>query len=149
MPVEMAPCHRGVSAFNSKRCEVRDVSLPSYAAADEIHIRAFQWCLGQLFGTSCGRRGPERAVALELSEKPVAPHKPAHRGLRTIGRSKPSDARLKLRFSGLLATETGTSSAASGSTFVAVLDRRACERSVGGILIDVAFDPKGGPAAIG
>ena len=52
-------------AFGS--VEVRDVSLPSYAAADEIHIRKGNGTLvsssGNLWADS-----PERAIALEISE---------------------------------------------------------------------------------
>ncbi len=123
--------------------EVRDVSLPSYAAADEIHIRKNDGTLvsssGQLWADS-----PERAVALELSE-----NLSRLTGRRIASEPWPfeayPDARVEVRFSELLASETGQFTA-SGQYFVAVLDGSR-ERS-GLFDLTVPFDPKGGPASI-
>lgn len=123
--------------------EVRDVSLPSYAAADEISIQNAE---GTLVSSSdvLWADAPERAVALELSANLA----------RLTGRriaSEPwpfeafPDARLEVRFSDLLATETGQFRA-SGQYFVGVTDGRR-ERS-GLFDLSVAFDPEGGPNAI-
>ena len=123
--------------------EVRDVSLPSYAAADEIHIRKSNGTLvsssNQLWADA-----PGRAVALELSENL------SRLTTRRVA-SEPwpfeayPDARLEVRFSELLASDAGQFTA-SGQYFVAVADGRR-ERS-GLFDLSVAYDPKGGPAAI-
>ncbi|MGB3244186.1 MAG: ABC-type transport auxiliary lipoprotein family protein [Sulfitobacter sp.] len=123
--------------------EVRDVSLPSYAAADEISLQGED---GKLTSSSgiLWADAPERAVALELSQNLA----------RITGRriaSEPwpfeayPDARLELRFAELVAT-TGGQFKASGQYFVAVEDGRR-ERS-GLFDQSVAFDPEGGPSAI-
>lgn len=123
--------------------EVRDVSLPSYAAADEISL---QDETGKLTSSSgvLWADAPERAVALELSQNLA----------RITGRriaSEPwpfeayPDARLELRFAELVATTAGQFKA-SGQYFVAVQDGRR-ERS-GLFEQTVAFDPEGGPSAI-
>jgi hypothetical protein len=128
-------------AFGS--VEVRDVSLPSYAAADEIHIRQADGTLtsssDQLWADA-----PERAVALEISES-------LSRLTDRRVASEPwpfevyPDARLELRFSELLATDAGQFRA-TGQYFVAVLNGGR-ERS--GLFDEsVTFDPKAGPAAI-
>ncbi|MBW4962431.1 membrane integrity-associated transporter subunit PqiC [Sulfitobacter sp. CW3] len=128
-------------AFRS--VEVRDVSLPSYAAADEIHIRQNDGTLVSSTDTLWAD-APERAVALEISESLS----------RLTGRpiaSEPwpfeayPDARLELRFTELLATETGQFRAA-GQYFVAV-SGGGRERS-GLFDQSVQFDPKSGPAGI-
>ncbi len=123
--------------------EVRDVSLPSYAAADEITMRAAD---GTLTSSSdvLWADAPERAIALELS--------------RNLSRltdrriaSEPwpfeafPDARLEIRFAELVATEAGQF-VTSGQYFVAVTDGRR-ERS-GLFDLSVPFDPAGGPNAI-
>ena len=140
--VEMPPVTERVGIqFNA--VEVRDVSLPSYAAADEIHMRASN---GALVSSSdeLWADAPERAVVLELSENL------SRLTSRRIA-SEPwpfeayPDARLELRFSELLATEAGQFRA-SGQYFVAVLTGG---REKSGLFdLSVAFDPKGGPAAI-
>ena len=140
--VDMPPVTEQVSIrFNS--VEVRDVSLPSYAAADEIHVRESNGTLVSSSDELCAD-SPERAVALELSEN-------LSRLTNRRIASEPwpfeayPDARLELRFSELLAAETGQFRA-SGQYFVAV-STGGSERS-GLFDLTVAFDPKGGPAAI-
>lgn len=123
--------------------EVRDVSLPSYAAADEIHTQADD---GTLTSSSdvLWADAPERAIALELSQNL------ARLTDRRVA-SEPwpfealPDARLEVRFAELVAT-TGGSFRASGQYFVAVEDGRR-ERS-GLFDLSTPFDPAGGPAAI-
>lgn len=123
--------------------EVRDVSLPSYAAADEIHIRKNN---GTLVSSTdeLWADAPERAVALELSEN-------LSRLTNRRIASEPwpfeayPDARLEIRFSELLPSESGQFRA-SGQYFVAVADG-ARERS-GLFNLAVPFDPNGGPASI-
>jgi uncharacterized lipoprotein YmbA len=123
--------------------EVRDVSLPTYAAADEIHTQIEDGTLVSspdvLWADS-----PERSVALELSQNLA----------RLTGRRIASEpwpfeafpqARLEVRFSELLATETGRFRA-SGQYFVAVRDGGR-ERS-GLFEQEVLFDPAGGPPAL-
>lgn len=123
--------------------EVRDVSLPSYAAADEITVQGAD---GTLTSTSdiLWADAPERAIALELSQNLA----------RLTGRriaSEPwpfeafPDARLEVRFAELVASSAGTFRT-SGQYFVAVEDGRR-ERS-GLFDLDVDFDPDGGPNAI-
>jgi uncharacterized lipoprotein YmbA len=128
-------------AFGS--VEVRDVSLPSYAAANEIHTQTDD---GTLISSSkvLWADAPERAVALELSQNLARMS-----GRRIASEPWPfeaqPEARLEIRFAELVAT-TGGSFRASGQYFVAVGDGRR-ERS--GLLdLTVPFDPQGGPAAI-
>lgn len=123
--------------------EVKDVSLPSYAASDEISIRGAD---GTLTSSSdvLWADAPDRAIALELSQNL------ARLTNRRVA-SEPwpfeefPDARLEIRFSELVATSSGTFET-SGQYFVAVADGRR-ERS-GLFALTVAFDPKGGPNAI-
>ena len=123
--------------------EVRDVSLPSYAAADEIHVQTED---GTLVSSSdiLWADAPERAIALELSQNL------ARLTDRRIA-SEPwpfeafPDARLEVRFAELVATSTGLFRT-SGQYFVAVEDGRR-ERS-GLFDLAVPFDPAGGPNAI-
>lgn len=123
--------------------EVKDVSLPSYAASDEISQRNAE---GTLISSSdvLWADAPDRAIALELSQ---------NLSRLTGGRiaSEPwpfeafPDARLEIRFAELVATTAG-SFETSGQYFVAVGDGRR-ERS-GLFDLSVQFDPKGGPNAI-
>ena len=123
--------------------EVRDVSLPSYAAADEIHTQPAD---GTLVSSSdvLWADAPERAVALELSRNL------ARLTDRRVA-SEPwpfeafPDARLDVRFAELVALDTGVFRA-SGQYFVAVEDGRR-ERS-GLFDLEVPFDPAAGPNAI-
>lgn len=123
--------------------EVRDVSLPSYAAGDEITLQQED---GTLTSSSdvLWADAPERAIALELSRNLA----------RLTGRriaSEPwpfeafPDARLEIRFADLIATTTGAFRT-SGQYFVAVADGRR-ERS-GLFELSVPFDPAAGPNAI-
>lgn len=123
--------------------EVRDVSLPSYAAADEIAIRQED---GTLVTSDDVRwaDAPERAIALELSRNL------ARLTSRRVA-SEPwpfeefAEARLEIRFADLIATSEGEFRT-SGQYFVGVRDGRR-ERS-GLFDLSVAFDPAGGPNAI-
>lgn len=123
--------------------EIRDVSLPAYAADDEIVLRAADGRLvsggGVLWADT-----PDRAVALELSR-----HLAQITGARVASSPWPlealPDARLDLRFETLVAGEDGQFRA-NGQYFVAVGDGRR-ERS-GLFDLAVPFDPQGGAAAI-
>lgn len=123
--------------------EVREVSLPAYAASDEI---AVQTADGRLVsdGGVLWADTPDRAVALEFAR-----HLAQISGARVASNPWPfetlPDARLDLRFETLVATEDGQFRAA-GQYFVAVSDGRR-ERS-GLFDLTVGFDPAGGPAAV-
>lgn len=128
-------------AFSS--VEVRDVSLPTYAAAEEISLQTAD---GRLVSSTdvLWADAPERAVALELSQNLA----------RLTGRRVASEpwpfeafpeARVEVRFAELVATEAGAFRA-SGQYFVAVTDGRS-ERS-GLFDLSVPFNPAGGPTAI-
>ncbi|MGD9295035.1 MAG: ABC-type transport auxiliary lipoprotein family protein [Roseobacter sp.] len=123
--------------------EVREVSLPAYAASDEI---ATQSADGRLTSDGGVRWAdtPDRAVALE-----VARYLTQISGARVASAPWPfeavPDARLDLRFETLVASDAGEFRA-SGQYFVAVSDGRR-ERS-GLFDLAVAFDPEGGPAAV-
>lgn len=125
------------------KLEVRDVSLPTYAAADAIHVQDIN---GTLVSSTdiLWADAPERAVALELSQNL------AKLSGRTVA-SEPwpfeeyPDARLEVRFSELVATSVGQFRA-SGQYFVGVPDGGR-ERS-GLFDLAVPFDPAGGPNAI-
>jgi uncharacterized lipoprotein YmbA len=123
--------------------EVRDVSLPSYAAADEIAIRQED---GTLTTSSdvLWADAPERAIALELSQNLARLTK-----RRVASEPWPFEeyagARLEIRFAELVASTTGEFRT-SGQYFVGVRDGGR-ERS-GLFDLSVTFDPKGGPNAI-
>lgn len=123
--------------------EVKDVSLPSYAASDEISLRNAE---GTLISSSdvLWADAPDRAIALELSR-----NLSRLTGRRIASEPWPfeafPDARLEIRFAELVATTAG-SFETSGQYFVAVSDGRR-ERS-GLFDLSVQFDPKGGPNAI-
>ena len=123
--------------------EVRDVSLPTYAAADAIHV---QDANGTLISSTkvLWADAPERAIALELSQNLA----------KMSGRAVASepwpfeaypDARLEVRFSELVASAAGQFRA-SGQYFVGV-PSGGRERS-GLFDLAVPFDPAGGPGAI-
>jgi uncharacterized lipoprotein YmbA len=123
--------------------EVKDVSLPSYAAADEITIQAEDGTLTSSADVLWAD-APERAIALELSRNL------ARLTDRRVA-SEPwpfeafPDARLEVRFEELIATALGEFRTA-GQYFVGVEDGRR-ERS-GLFELRVSFDPAGGPGAI-
>ena len=124
--------------------EVRDVSLPTYAAADEIHLQSED---GTLTSSSSvlWADAPERAVALQISQNLAR-----MTGRRIASEPWPfeayPDARLEIRFAELVALTTG-SFRASGQYFVAVEEGAGRERS-GLFDLSVPFDPTGGPSAI-
>lgn len=124
--------------------EVRDVSLPSYAAADEIHLQTEDGTLTSSTNVLWAD-APERAVALEISQNLARLS-----GRRVASEPWPfeafPDARLEVRFSELVAVTTG-SFRASGQYFVAVEEGAGRERS-GLFDLSVSFDPEGGPSAI-
>lgn len=123
--------------------EIRDVSLPTYAAADEIAVQDETGKLVTDSGTLWAD-SPERAVALEL-----AGNLARLSGARVASEPWPfeafPDARLDVRFESLLAGADGQFRAA-GQYFVGVTDGRR-ERS-GLFNLAVPFDPAGGPQAI-
>jgi uncharacterized lipoprotein YmbA len=121
--------------------EVKDVSLPTYASADEVAQQAAD---GSLVTSSVlWADAPERAVALELSRNLA---KLTQR--RIASEPWPFEenpaARLDVRFTDLIAGTDGIFRA-SGQYFVGVFEGR--ERS-GIFELTVAYDPAGGPAAI-
>ncbi|MDW4499289.1 PqiC family protein [Sulfitobacter sp. D35] len=128
-------------AFRS--VEVRQVSLPTYAASDEITTQENDGTL--VSDTSVlWADSPERAVGLELSR-----HLARLTGRRIASEPWPfesfPDARLEVRFESLLAGPDGQFRA-SGQYFVAVPDGGR-ERS-GLFDLAVRFDPRGGPQSI-
>ncbi|SHF22454.1 hypothetical protein SAMN05444273_104359 [Litoreibacter ascidiaceicola] len=123
--------------------EVRDVSLPAYAGANEIAIEDLD---GKLVTDSAilWADSPERAVALELTRNLAR-----LTGARVASEPWPfeafPDARLEVRFESLIAGANGQFRA-SGQFFVGVPDGGR-ERS-GLFDLAVPFDPLGGPQAI-
>lgn len=123
--------------------EVREVSLPTYAAADEITVRDAN---GKLMpeGGAMWADSPERAVALELTRNLAQLS-----GARIASEPWPfeefPDARLDVRLESLIAGIDGQFRA-SGQYFVGVPEGRR-ERS-GRFDLAVPFDPAGGPQAI-
>ena len=123
--------------------EVRDVSLTTYAAADEI---AVQDADGKLVTSKdlLWADNPERAVALELARNLAKLS-----GVRVASEPWPfdafPDARLEVRFESLIAKSNGEFHT-SGQYFVGVPDGGR-ERS-GMFDLAVAFDPEAGPQAI-
>ncbi|MFK7765555.1 MAG: membrane integrity-associated transporter subunit PqiC [Roseobacter sp.] len=123
--------------------EIRDISLPAYAADDEIVLRAGDGRL-ESDGTQLWGDTPARAIALELSR-----HLAQISGARVASNPWPfealPDARLDLRFENLIAGTDGIYRA-TGQFFVAVAENGR-ERS-GLFDLSVAFDPETGPSAI-
>jgi uncharacterized lipoprotein YmbA len=123
--------------------EVKDVSLPSYAAADEM---AMQNADGKLvtYGDALWADTPERAVALDLARNLAKMS-----GARVASEPWPfdafADARLEVRFESLVAQADGQFRT-TGQYFVGVSDGRR-ERS-GLFDLSVPFDPNGGPQAV-
>lgn len=139
--VVQAPAITETVQIGFKSVEVKDVSLPSYAAADEIAQQAPD---GKLITSKVlWADAPERAIGLELS-----------RNLARLTRKRiaaepwpfeeNAAATLDVRFADLIAGTDGVYRA-TGQYFVGVYQGR--ERS-GVFDLAVAYDPKGGPAAI-
>ncbi|WP_298844773.1 membrane integrity-associated transporter subunit PqiC [uncultured Roseobacter sp.] len=128
-------------AFRS--VEVREVSLPAYAASDEITTQAEDGRLASA-GNVLWADTPGRAVALELSR-----HLAQITGARVASAPWPfetfADAMLDVRFERLVAGADGQFRA-TGQYFVGVTDGRR-ERS-GFFDLTVPFDPAAGPGAI-
>lgn len=124
--------------------EVRDVSLPTYAAAQEIAVEDEN---GKLLTetNTLWADAPERAVALELAGN-LARLSKAQVASEPWPFEAFPEARLDVRFESLLAGADG-SFRATGQYFVAVADGRRAERS-GLFDLSVPYDPEGGPQAI-
>jgi uncharacterized lipoprotein YmbA len=123
--------------------EVRDVSLPAYAAADDIAVLDDAGRLVGLDGALWADT-PSRAIALEISQNLARMS-----GARVAPEPWPfeafPDARLDIRFQSLIAGPDGRMRA-TGQYFVGVSDGRR-ERS-GLFDLSVAYDPAGGAAAV-
>lgn len=123
--------------------ELREVSLPAYAASDEIAVLGADGRVAS-DGAVLWADTPDRAIALELSR-----HLAQITGARVASAPWPfeafPDARLDVRFETFVARADGQFEA-SGQFFVAVPDG-ARERS-GFFRETVPYDPAGGPAAI-
>lgn len=123
--------------------EVRDVSLPTYASANEIAVEDLD---GKLVTDAAvlWADSPERALALELTR-----HLAQITGARVAPEPWPfeafPDARLDVRFESLIASADGQLRA-SGQFFVSVADGRR-ERS-GLFDLSVPFVADAGPKAI-
>lgn len=122
--------------------EIREVSLPTYAAADEIHQQAEGGVL-KSDTAILWADAPERAVALDLARNLTK-----LTGARVASEPWPfeafPEARLEVRFEDLLPGSDGVLRA-SGQYFVGVEDGR--ERA-GLFDLSVPFAADGGPAAI-
>jgi uncharacterized lipoprotein YmbA len=123
--------------------EVSDVSLPTYAAADEIVV---QDANGKLVpsGAALWADDPERSVALELARN-LAKLSNARVASEPWPFEAFPDARLEVRFESLVAQADGQFRA-TGQYFVGVTDERR-ERS-GLFDLTVPFDTTGGPKAV-
>ena len=128
-------------AFRS--VEVREVSLPAYAASDEITTQDADGRLVSA-GSVLWADTPGRAVALELSR-----YLAQITGARVASAPWPfeafADAMLDVRFERLVAQADGVFRA-TGQYFVGVTDGRR-ERS-GFFDLTAPFDPEAGPGAI-
>lgn len=130
-------------SISLRSVEVRDVSLPSYAASDEI---AIEDASGKLLtdGAMLWADAPKRAVSLELSG-----HLARLTGRRIAPEPWPFEelpqARLDVRFESLLAG-ADAEFRATGQYFVAVSD--GGRERAGLFALSVPFDPAGGPQAI-
>lgn len=125
--------------FNS--VEVKEVSLPSYAAADELATQAPDGML--LTSKILWADAPERAISLELSRN-LARLTGARIAARPWPFEENASATLDVRFVELVAGTDGRYSA-TGQYFVGVVEGR--ERD-GLFDLSVAYDPEGAPASI-
>lgn len=121
--------------------EVKDVSLPTYASADAVAQQAPDGSM--VTSKVLWADAPERAIGLELSRNLARLTKK-----RIAAEPWPFEenavATLDVRFADLVAGTDGVFRA-TGQYFVGVYEGR--ERS-GLFELSVAYDPKGGPAAI-
>lgn len=138
----IAPTPEARHSIAFRAVELRDVSLPAYAAADEIAIQHADGTLST--SDTLWADAPPRAVALELSRALAQ-----ITGARVASDPWPfealPDASLDVRFESFVARAAGTFQA-TGQYFVAVPDGRR-ERS-GFFDMSVPFDPDGGLPAI-
>jgi uncharacterized lipoprotein YmbA len=139
--VVQAPTISETVRIGFRSVEVKDVSLPSYAAADEIAQQAPDGSL--ITSKVLWADSPDRAIGLELSRN-LARLTRARIASEPWPFEENAAAALDVRFSDLVAGTDGTFRAA-GQYFVGVYEGR--ERS-GLFDLTVAYDPKGGPAAI-
>jgi uncharacterized lipoprotein YmbA len=122
--------------------EIREVSLPTYAAADEIaRLDAEGKVVSD--GATLWADTPRRAIELELARM-LAEISQARVASAPWPFETLPDARLDLRFETLLARPDGRLQA-RGQYFVSVVEGR--ERD-GRFDLSVPYDPEGGPAAI-
>jgi len=121
--------------------EVKDVSLPSYASADEIAQQAPDGTL--ITSKVLWADSPDRAIGLELSRN-LARLTRARIASEPWPFEEAAAATLDVRFTDLVAGTDGVFRA-TGQYFVGVYQGR--ERS-GVFDLAVAYDPKGGPTAI-
>ena len=126
-------------AFRS--VEVKDVSLPSYAAADEIAQQAPDGSM--VTSKVLWADAPERAIGLELSRN-LARMTKARVAAEPWPFEESAAATLDVRFADLVAGTDGVFRA-TGQYFVGVYGGR--ERS-GLFDLNLAYDADGGPAAI-
>jgi uncharacterized lipoprotein YmbA len=121
--------------------EVKDVSLPTYASADEVAQQAADGAL--ITSDVLWADAPERAVGLELSRN-LAKLTQRRIASEPWPFEQEPAATLDIRFTDLIAGTDGNFRAA-GQYFVGVYEGR--ERS-GLFELSVPYDPAGGPAAI-
>ncbi len=121
--------------------EVKDVSLPEYAAADELAQQAPDGTL--ITSKVLWADSPARAIGLELSRN-LASLTNARIAPEPWPFEAPASAALDIRFADLVAGTDGVYRA-TGQYFVGVYQGR--ERS-GQFDLSVAYDPKGGAPAI-
>ncbi|MFK7870245.1 MAG: membrane integrity-associated transporter subunit PqiC [Roseobacter sp.] len=122
--------------------EIRDISLPAYAAADEIARLGPDGAVGS-DGSALWADTPDRAISLELVRLLTQ-----ITGARVASAPWPLEtapqARLEIRFEALLALPDGRYQA-RGQYFVSSLERR--ERA-GLFDLTVPYDLEAGPAAL-
>lgn len=121
--------------------EVKDVSLPSYASADEISQQAPDGTI--IASNVLWADSPDRAISLELSRN-LAQLTRARVASEPWPFEEPSAATLDVRFIDLVAGTDGIFRA-TGQYFVGVFEGR--ERS-GQFDLSLEYDPAGGAAAI-
>jgi uncharacterized lipoprotein YmbA len=121
--------------------EVKDVSLPTYASADEVTQQAPDGSLVTL--KTLWADAPERAIALELSRN-LAKLTQRRVASEPWPFEEEAAATLDIRFNDLIAGTDGLFRA-TGQYFVGVYEGR--ERA-GLFDLTVAYDPAGGPPAI-
>lgn len=130
-------------AVSARSVEIRDVSLPSYAASDELHVED---ATGALTSSSAvlWADAPERAVSLELARNLLQLTR-AQVASEPWPFEESAEARVEVRIERMVAGQDGLFHL-SGQYFVA--NEEAARNHAHLFDVSAPYDPAAGPSAI-